>query len=286
MATSLYKAQEAMRTCDDHEHEELSCFCKTCEKLICTKCAKTEHHGHDWDLVSLVAKKRRKEIPTLCRKIKQENMPGCREKLHVVDGNIATLDKDSDDDVKKMEERRTAMLSVINRIFDEKKRKREGYTMEESKKLKEQSRQLMTKIEYLDKMTSSLDSNISAYNDYAVIEMELDMLKALREVESHNVTCAASKVEFVPGEINVRELENMMGSIEETTMTSVDDIGIVGEMMKSFKPFDEEICTIYPISSTQAWVSDISDCNVKLFSLEHRNKKYYISSSSGLCCIK
>ena len=51
MATSLYKAQETTSTCDEHEHEELSCFCNTCEKFICTKCAKTEHHGHDWDLV-------------------------------------------------------------------------------------------------------------------------------------------------------------------------------------------------------------------------------------------
>ena len=269
MATNLNKAQEAMRTCDEHEHEELSCFCKMCEKFICMKCAKTEHHGHDWDFVSLMAKKRRKEMPILCRKIKKENMPRCREKLRVIDDNISAVEKASDDDVKKLEERRNAMISVINRIFDEKKRKREGCTMEESRKFKEQNHQLLTKIEYLDKMTSSLDGNIRAYNDYDIIVMELDMLSVLREVESQDVDRSTSIVKFVPGEINEGELENMVGSIEETTKPSVDDT-VIAEEIKSFKEFDDGICTIYPVSKTKAWISNVSDDNIKLLSLQNK----------------
>ena len=275
MATSLYKAQEAMRICDDHEHEELSCFCKTCKKFICTRCAKTEHHGHDWDIVSLIAKKRRKETPELCRKIKTENMPPCREKLRVIDDNISAMEKKSDEDVQTLEGRRTAMINVVNRIFDEIKRKREGYKKEESTKMQEQSYRLRTKIEYLDKMISSLDTNIGVYADYDVIEMELNMLTALREVESLEVDRSSSAVKFVPGKINEGEIEKMIGCIEETIMASVDDVAIVGELeeIKSFKEFSSQIDIIVPISSCQAWACDSSSSTIKLLSLQNTETK-------------
>ena len=93
MASSLYKFQVALKTCDEHDHEELSCFCKTCRKFICTTCAKTTHIGHEWDFIPLVAKKLRKETPKLCRKIKQENMPQCREKVRSVDDNLSIYEK-------------------------------------------------------------------------------------------------------------------------------------------------------------------------------------------------
>ena len=124
MATSIYKFQVALKTCEEHQNEELSCFCKTCKKFICTQCAKTTHHGHEWDFIPITAKKRRKETPILCRKIKRENMPRCREKLRAVDLNISEVEKASDDDQKKLEERRTSMIETINQIIDEQKQKR------------------------------------------------------------------------------------------------------------------------------------------------------------------
>ena len=55
MATFSFKAQEAVKTCDEHEHKELTCFCKTCKKFICISCGQTTHHGHEWDLIISVA---------------------------------------------------------------------------------------------------------------------------------------------------------------------------------------------------------------------------------------
>ena len=143
---SLYKAQEALRTCDKHQQEELSCFCKTCNKIICTNCAKTTHLGHDWDLLTLVAKTRRKETPVLCRKIRNENMPRCRAKLRVVDAKISVVEKASDEDVKKLEERRIEMIDAINKIIDEQKRKREDHRRKETAEIKKRSRKLCSKI--------------------------------------------------------------------------------------------------------------------------------------------
>ena len=264
MASSLYKAQEALRTCDYHQHEELSCFCETCKTFISTKCAKTTHSGHDWDFIPLIAKKHRKEIPMLCRKIKQEELQWCREKFRAIDDNISAVEKASDEDVKMLDDRRTVMIGIINQMFDEKKQKREESKREESTKMKEERHRMRTKIEYLDKMTYSLDANIGAYNDYDVIEMEQEMLTVLREVDSHDWRIAATTLTFVPGDINQEAIEEMIGAMVETTHA---DDNISAKEIKSFKELDEIITVIVPISHTQAWIGDDESTEVTLLSL-------------------
>ena len=266
MATSLYKAQEALKTCEEHQKEELSCFCKTCKKFICTTCAKTTHNGHDWDFIPIVAKKRRKETPILCQKIKQDNMPQCREKLCAVDGTIADVEKAGDEDLKKLEEKRTEMIDAINQIIDEQKGKRVDIREKESTKLQEYRSQLMTKIEYLDKMTTSLDSNIGAYTDFDVIEMEMDMLKSLTELEAYNAEVPDTEVTYVPGEINRAAIEEMIGRMEETSVNV--DASVTVEEVKTFKEFDKYILTIAPISSNQAWVADNKSSTITQLSLQ------------------
>ena len=298
MATSLYKAQEALKTCEEHPNEELSCFCKTCKKFICTTCAKTTHNGHDWDFIPIVAKKRRKETPSLCRKIKQENMPRCREKMRAVDGIIANVEKASDEDLKKLEERRTKMIDAINHIIDEQKGKRVKTKEKESTKLQEDRSQLITKIKYLDKMTTSLDSNIGAYTDFDVIEMEMEMLKALTELEAYNVGVPDTEVTFVPGEINRGVIAEIIGRIEETkanvdasvTVEEVNvDASVTVEEVKTFKEFNKQIGTIDPKSSNQAWVADNKSNTIKQLSLQSTETSsvtlpihnYFITLSDG-----
>ena len=266
MATSLYKAQEALKTCNEHQNEELSCFCKTCKKFICTTCAKTSHHGHEWDFIPLVAKKRRKETPILCRKLKKDNLSRCREKLHAVHENIADVEKASDEDVKRLEERRTAMIDAVNQIIDEQKRKRVYIKEKESTRLQEDLSQLRTKIEYLDKMTTSLDDNIDAYTDFDVIEMEIDMLKALAELEAYNVDSTVIELTFVPGKINHVVIEEMIGRIEETAKANVDE-SVSVEEMETFTEFKKMINTVAPISNDQAFVSEFQNYTIKKLSL-------------------
>ena len=272
------------KTCDEHQNEELSCFCKTCKKFICTTCAKTTHNGHDWDLVSLVAKKRRKETPFLCRKIKQVNMPRCREKLRVVEDNISTVEKASDNDMTKLEERRTAMINAINQTIDEQKRKRKEIKEEKRTKLEE----LRTKIEYLDKMTTSLDSNIGANTDYDLLEMEQEMLTALEEVEKYDVERVSSEVEFVAGEIIQGVIEEMIGEIKESDVNIDTCNSISVEEMKTLKCFDKPVLNISPISSTQAWVGGRRSYIIKQLSsngMETNNitisNKYHFISING-----
>ena len=277
MATSLYKFQVALKTCEEHQNEELSCFCKTCKKFICTTCAKTTHNGHDWDFIPIVAKKRRKETPILCRKIRQDNMPRCREKLRAVDRNIADVENASDEAVKKLEERRTAMIDAVNQIIDEQKGMRTAIKEKESRKLHENRSQLRTKIEYLDKMTTSLDSKIGAYTDFDVIEMEIEMLRDLAELEAYDVGVPDTEVTFVPGEINRAVIAEMIGRIEETSANvddsvTVEEVKVDGsvtvEEAKTFKEFEKQIYNIAPISSHQIWAADSKGFTIKQLSIQ------------------
>ena len=270
MATRVYKFQVALKTCEEHRNKEVSCFCETCKTFICTTCAKTTHHGHEWDFIPLVAKICRQETPLLCRKINQENMPQYREKIRIIDGNISDEEKACDEDVKKLEERRTAMIDAVDQIIEEQKRKRVEIKKRESEKLIEQRLHLVTKIEYLDKMTSSLDSNISAYTDFDVIEMKQGMLTALREVESVNVNFAATEMTFVQGEIDHGLMKKMVGTKEEKATAKVNDTVSV-EQVKIIKQFDKRILVIAPISATQAWIGVEDSHKITKLSLSLHN---------------
>ena len=268
MATSLYKAQEALKTCEEHPNKELSCFCETCKTFICTTCAKTTHHGHEWDFIPLIAKMCRQETPLLCREINQENMPRCREKIRIIDDNISDVEKAADEDAKKLEERRTDMIDAINEIIDEQQRKRLEIKNRGCENLQEQRLLLVTKVEYLDKMTSSLDSNISAYTDFDVIEMKQEMLTALQGVESLNVNFAATEVTFVRGEIDRGLMKKMVGAIEEkATAKVIDTISV--KQVKIIEQFDKTIVVIAPISTTQAWIG--VSCSYTITKLSFKN---------------
>ena len=245
MGNGVQKAQEALKTCDEHEHKELSFFCKTCKKFICISCAKTIHHGHDWDLIATVAKERRMETPKICRKIKQEKLSKYRQKIR----NLDNVQSEGIEQIRKLDERRNA-IGIINRNIDEKRKQRNDLARKQSEELKG----LEPKIAYLEKMTTSLDKNIAAYSDYDVIEMEQQMLEVLGEVESHDAALAASGVAFVQGEEDEELLDKMIGKIED---------------VKTWKEFEGAIKLIVPISDTEAWVGVVSSDGIKLLSCQN-----------------
>ena len=277
MATSLYKAQDVIKTCEEHLHQELSCFCKTCRIFICTSCAKTTHHGHDWDLIALFAKERRTESPLLCRQIKAERLPKVREKVRSIDNNLSDIETQRDEDLTKLEERKTVLINMINSVAEKQKGIRNAVASRQSAHLEGRRHQLCKKMEYLEKMTTSLDTNVYAYNDYDLIEMERDMLKVLTEAESYEESTL--KTSFTLGEINPEELEKMIiGEIEETE-TKKGSVNLIE--LKTFKQFQYPVPRIYPFSDTDAWVGDDEEDYVKKLSLSLIDMKEEIKTLPG-----
>ena len=275
MAASLiYTAQEALKMCSRHDYKQLSCFCKTCKKFICISCAQTSHHGHDWDLIATVAKECRMETPKLCRKIQKINLPECREKIRSIDNALQNRRKGCMD---KLEQRRTLLISLVNRVVDEQKKMRDELARNE-KITERMCRDLECKLDYVDKLTLSLDGNIASYSDYDVIEKVHEMLVTLGEVERYDANLDASVVKYVPGEINTGLLKEMIGKIEESTTTNIEEIERVVEM-KAFEVFDDSIFTIAPISESQAWVDNRIKNDMTLLSVNNDETKHMAFSS-------
>ena len=280
MAISFYKAQEALKRCDEHDHKELSYFCRTCKKFICTSCVQSTHNGHDCDLVTSAALKCRKTTPKFCRKIRKEKLRGCQENLSIVKSNL----KRRSEDLQKLEEIRTGIIHIVDRIiYEQKLQMQKPDDLQSSKTMtRDECYELQTKLEYVDKMTTSLDRNITTYSDFDVIEMEQDLFKAVGELESYHGILSTSARKLAPWKKNEEIYQKLIHEIEELIQTNVNDRVSIEEL-RSFKISDNPINNIAPISDTDAVVDDITG-SIKLLS-EEKVKAKNIELNDGFIAI-
>ena len=260
MATSVHKAQLLVRTCDDHGHKEITSFCKTCKTFICIICGQTTHNGHDWDLIASIAKERRRDTPKECRKIIDQELPRCMVKLRDIDRHILDEEESCDEDIKKLENVRMDIIGNVNKIVDEKQGLREEIRKKENAIMTGNQIDLNKKVKFIEKMASSLESNIEAYSDYDVIEMELDMLTTLEEVRSYDIGCRTSLVIIKVGDISSDAIEDLIGEIEELPNKGQNKNA---DVIKRFKPFDSRIHSIVPVSDNAAWIVAKGSANLK-----------------------
>ena len=266
MATSLHKAQTLVRTCNDHGHKEITSFCKTCKAFICISCGQTTHNGHDWDLIASIAKDRRRETPKECRKIRQQELPLCKCKQRDIEKQILDIEESCAEDTKKIENVRAAIICDVNKIVETKQGRREAIRKDEFAAMKGRQADLDKKVQFIEKMVSSLESNIEAYSDYDVIEMELDMQTTLEDVRSFEVDCRTPSVIFKAGEISRNAIEEMVGEIEEAP--NAGQYKIV-DQIKGFKPFVNRIHGIVPTSGDRACVLAKGRADLKFVSLQN-----------------
>ena len=71
----------------------------------------------------------------------------------------------------KLKERQTTLVNLVNQIIDELKVRRDELERNESGE-ESKCRDLEIKLDFVEKMTTCLDSNIAAYNDFDLLEME------------------------------------------------------------------------------------------------------------------
>ena len=259
-SSSLYKAQSVVRTCDKHQHEEITCYCKDCKTYACTTCVKKEHGQHDWDLVSSVAKVRRKETPKLCCKIKEEDMPKFKKYVEDIDARISTNTAKRQKNIGSLENSRVSIIDSVNKIIEKRKQQVEEFTEKQGDSLMKERQELVRRLDYVEKMTTALDSNVEAYSDFDLFEMEEEMLTEVRKLWTYNSANNSKVSVYLPGKMDVGVLHKMIGEVQE------EDTNEYQEVVNTFKPFDAEIWTIFPISETEAWMSAKKVKEIKLIS--------------------
>ena len=198
---------------------------------MCISCAQTTHNDHEWDHITALAWNHRIETPKLCRKLLQENMPKCRDKIRGMSEKAVekAMERKKKEDLKQLEERRTAIISMVNRTIDQQKQKRSELAGKVRAKMEKERRALPKKLDDLETIMKRLNINISEFKDYELIEKEQDMLKILEDVESYDVDISASAVKFLPGELNQELVEKLVGAIDETGMINVEENFIEGD---------------------------------------------------------
>ena len=212
MATSLYKAQSVIQTCERHHPQELSYFCKSCKKFICTTCVKTDHTNHDWDLISAVAKQLRTVTPGKCRDIRglsaayKENLRDTKQRKYSNEEKKQAY-------LRKLEEARIAIIDTANNIVEKKRKKCNDLFEHERKSLEKKETEATEWLEYMKKMTSSLDTNIKAYSDYDVVEMEMKMMDMFQKLKTCDIDTESARI----SEIDIHALDKMIiGELNDT----------------------------------------------------------------------
>ena len=213
MATSLYTAQSVIQTCEQHHPQELSYFCKPCIKFICTTCVKTDHTHHDWDLISSFAKQLRIETPGKCKDIRGQ-LHVFQEELTLIKNRKATSEERQQKHLERLEDTRIAIIDAVNKIVDKKKQNIIEFAREECESLKKKETKVTEMLEYIEKMTKSLDTNINAYSDYDVIEMEQGMLTMFEKLKKDRIDTDVSSEAYVPGEMDTDALDRIVGGMK------------------------------------------------------------------------
>ncbi|KAK3101870.1 hypothetical protein FSP39_006932 [Pinctada imbricata] len=253
MAASLYKAQFALKICEDHNKKELHAYCKTCDKKVCSTCIKEEHSSHDWETITDILREKKHSLPKECKEIRAEKLPGLKKELDRFEQKQLDEDTRFEQNKSILNGSRQRYIDGINKLFDDKI----DVCQQKSKAAKQlytdKHEGLKQKVEYLDMVTTALDKDINTLPDHDILDMEKEMRDELEKALSYSADQYTSTTVFVPGQMNMKVLENMIGEIHSVS----------AEEMNEIDRYSGVIMSIKPASETNAWVRVKDDRHMK-----------------------
>ncbi|KAK3094321.1 hypothetical protein FSP39_000314 [Pinctada imbricata] len=284
MASSLYKAQCALRLCEKHDKKELHAYCKTCQEKICSTCIKEDHNSHDWEMITDILREKKHNLPKECKEIRETQLPCLRNELENFEDKIQELDAGFEQNKSDINDSRKSYIDEINKLFDGRIYECRKNTETAKRKFKDERDGLKRKVEYLDMITSSLDKDINTLPDHDILDMEKEMRVELEKALSYSADKYTCTTVFVPRQINVEALEHMIGEIYSTSVEEIKEIG----------PYPESILKIKPVSDIDAWMicadyhaklidrigTQIKDINAKCIDLIISERGNFVLTSS------
>ncbi|KAK3101269.1 hypothetical protein FSP39_002259, partial [Pinctada imbricata] len=265
-------AQFALRLCVDHDKKELIGYCKTCDKKICSSCIKEEHHQHDWETITDILREKKHSLPEECKEIRAKQLPGLKRELCRFDKKIEEEDARFEQNKTTLNGSRQSYINKINQLFDG--RMDECRQKSESAKqiYKDKREALKQKEEYLETMTTALDKDINTLPDHDILDMDREMRDELEKAFSYSADKYACTTVFLPGQMDVQVLENMVGEIHSVSVEEMDDI--VG--------YSNVICSVEPVSDTNAWIRVDKDQYAKFIDIASEESKSIKTSCRDL----
>ncbi|KAK3103395.1 hypothetical protein FSP39_018919 [Pinctada imbricata] len=254
MAASLYKAQFALKICEDHNKKELHAYCKTCDKKVCSTCIKEEHSSHDWETITDILREKKHSLPKECKEIRAEKLPGLKKELDRFEQKQLDEDTRFEQNKSILNGSRQRYIDGINKLFDDKINVCQQKSEAAKQIYKDKHEGLKQKVEYLDMVTTALDKDISTLPDHDILDMEKEMRDGLEKALSYSADKYTCTTVFVPGQMDVKALENMIGEIQSMSVQEINEIDRYSDVIASVKP----------LSETNAWVCFNDDDHPKL----------------------
>ncbi|KAK3082932.1 hypothetical protein FSP39_009346 [Pinctada imbricata] len=270
MATSLYKAQFALKICENHDKKELHAYCKTCDKKVCTTCIKEEHSSHDWETITDILREKKQSLPKECKEIRAKKLPGLKEDLQRFERKIQEEDTRYEHNKSVLNGSRQRYIDGINKLFDDKIDVCQQKSEAAKQKYKDKHEGLKQKVEYLDMMTTALDKDINTLPDHDILDMEKEMRDELEKALSYSADKYTSTTVFVPGQMDMQVLENMIGEIHSMSVVEMNEIDRYSDVIMSIKPASE----------TNAWVRVKDDRHMKF--LDRVGEELKVMKTPGL----
>ncbi|KAK3103693.1 hypothetical protein FSP39_021084 [Pinctada imbricata] len=254
MVTSLYKAQFALKICENHDKKKLHAYCKTCDKKVCTTCIKEEHSSHDWETITDILREKKQSLPKECKEIRAKKLPGLKKEINRFERKIQEEDTRFEQNKSVLNGSRQRYIDGINKLFDDKINVCQQKSEAAKQIYKDKHEGLKQKVEHLDMVTTALDKDINTLPDHDILDMEKEMRDELKKALSYSADKYTSTTVFVPGQMDMQVLENMIGEIHSMSVQEMNEIDRYSDIIMSIKPASE----------TNAWVRVYDESHIKL----------------------
>ena len=182
--SKTFSAQAALKTCEEHEMEELDMYCKTCGKPICEECLKKCHIQHDWCKISKMARQLRTEIPDLKRKITSQANTSFIGRRNVIKYVREKYDTTMADNTKNLACARSELHALVDNIIDS--------NLDECQTHRERIETQLLELEAtynpcetkINELTNFFKTGSDKYSDFDLIELYDNLRHAVSQMET------------------------------------------------------------------------------------------------------
>lgn len=150
--------------CSDHATKKLECYCKHCEKPICTDCIVESHngHGHILKKLSTVYKERIDYFYRQKDQIENDLIPKYEALRAKDDDNMSTMKAENDDTEKKVESHISSLIEMVKVIGEQAIGDLKNVEKEEIKKIDIFKANIVEEVKKLQHINDMISDNLGA----------------------------------------------------------------------------------------------------------------------------
>lgn len=194
--------------CTEH-NETLIIFCRDCKLPVCTECVRTTHKEHEWIQLQKAGQLMRKKLAQHRKDMVKTHLPNfmaCLEKARIAKETVQRQRKEKMEEIIAQRDEIISAVTGLSQVMLD--------SCNEDLKINDGIiTQMENDVTELETVASKLqESTLSCASDTKAIQMEIRLSSILQKTVPVDVAFN-TKIDFIPGEIDIDQLENMLGKL-------------------------------------------------------------------------